>query len=187
MIREAFTTHIMVTLCIWRKMNQNMMPLNLIMSIHIPRKMPSDLKRGPWVVRFDTEVQNLKSNVHDISIVTARLKNASLKTDILPVIASNLLFYPLPDDIELLITTINTLRPRQNGRYFPDDIFKRIFLNANVWISIKISLKFVPKGPINNIPALVHIMAWRRPGDKPLCNQWCLVYWCIYTSLGLNE
>ena len=30
------------------------------------------------------------------------------------------------------------------------------------------TLKFVPKGPINNIPALVQIMAWRRPGDKPL-------------------
>ena len=33
---------------------------------------------------------------------------------------------------------------------------------------IKISMKFVPKGPISNIPALVQIMAWRRPGDKPL-------------------
>ena len=33
---------------------------------------------------------------------------------------------------------------------------------------IKISLKFVPMGPINNIPALVQIMAWRLPGDKPL-------------------
>ena len=63
---------------------------------------------------------------------------------------------------------VNSLRPRQNGRYFPDDIFKCIFLNENVWITIKISLKFVPKGPINNIPALVQIMAWRRPGDKPL-------------------
>ena len=60
------------------------------------------------------------------------------------------------------------MRPRQNGRHFPDDIFKRIFLNENVWISLKISLKFVPKGPINNIPALVQIMAWRQPGDKPL-------------------
>ena len=29
-------------------------------------------------------------------------------------------------------------------------------------------LKFVPRGPINNIPALVQIMAWRQPGDKPL-------------------
>ena len=65
-------------------------------------------------------------------------------------------------------TAFNSLRPRPNRRYFADDIFKRIFLNENVWISIKISLKFVPKGPINNIPALVQIMAWRRSGDKPL-------------------
>ena len=62
----------------------------------------------------------------------------------------------------------NTLRPRQNGRHFPDDIFKCIFLNENGRISIKFSLKFVPKVPINNIPALVQIMAWCRPGDKPL-------------------
>ena len=63
---------------------------------------------------------------------------------------------------------INTFRPRQDGRYFTDDVLKCIFLNENVWISLKIPMKFVPKGPINNIPALVPIMAWRRPGDKPL-------------------
>ena len=40
--------------------------------------------------------------------------------------------------------------------------------NENVWIAITISLKFVSKGLINNIPALVQIMAWRRSGDKPL-------------------
>ena len=62
---------------------------------------------------------------------------------------------------------LNTLRPRQNGRHFPDNIFKLIYLNESIWISIEISLKFVPKGPVNNIPALVQIMAWRRPGDKP--------------------
>ena len=62
---------------------------------------------------------------------------------------------------------VNTLRPRQDSRHFPDDIFKCILVNENVWISIKISLKFVPKGPINKIPALVPIMAWRRQGDKP--------------------
>ena len=67
-----------------------------------------------------------------------------------------------------IVSCLNTLRPRQNGRHFADDIFKCIFLNENVWIPIKISLKFVPKGPINDIPALVQIMAWRRPGDKPL-------------------
>ena len=62
----------------------------------------------------------------------------------------------------------NTSRLRPNGRHFTDDIFKCIFLNENIWISINISLNFVPKGQINNIPALVPIMAWRRPGDKPL-------------------
>ena len=62
----------------------------------------------------------------------------------------------------------NTLRLRQNGRQFPDDIFKCIFMNGNVWSSIKISLKFVPDGPINNIPALVKMTAWCRTGDKPL-------------------
>ena len=46
--------------------------------------------------------------------------------------------------------------------------FKRIFMNENFIISIKTSVKFVLKGPINNIPAMVHLMAWRRPGDKPL-------------------
>ena len=56
--------------------------------------------------------------------------------------------------------TFNTLRPRQNGRLFADDIFKCIFFNEIIWISITISLKFVSKGPINNIPALVQISSW---------------------------
>ena len=60
------------------------------------------------------------------------------------------------------------MRPRQDGRHFADDILKCIFLNENARIWLKISLKFVPKVRINNITALVQIMAWRRPGDKPL-------------------
>ena len=67
-----------------------------------------------------------------------------------------------------LDSIVNTLRPIQNGRHFADDTFKCIFLNENVCIPIPIWLKFVPKGPINNIPALVQIMAWRQSGDKPL-------------------
>ena len=63
---------------------------------------------------------------------------------------------------------INTLRPRQNDRRFPEYITKYMFLNENVWISLKISHKFIPKIRITNIPAVVQIMAWRRPGDKPL-------------------
>ena len=63
---------------------------------------------------------------------------------------------------------VSTLRPRQNGRHFTDDTFKRIFLNEKVRILIKTSMKFVPKGPIKITAALVQRMAWRRPGDKPL-------------------
>ena len=73
------------------------------------------------------------------------------------------------------IAFINTLRPRQTCRYF-------WFLSLR-----KISLKFVPKVRINNIPALDQIMAWRRPGDKPLSEPMIVRYWCIYASLGLNE
>ena len=45
---------------------------------------------------------------------------------------------------------------------------KCIFFNENVYISIDISLRFVPQCQIYNIPALVQIMAWRLPDDKPL-------------------
>ena len=86
--------------------------------------------------------------------------------------------------------SLNTLRPRQNGRHFADDIFKCIFFNENVWIPIKISLKFVPKGPINNIPSLVQIMAWRRPGDKPLSEPMMvslLTHICVTRPQWVNE
>ena len=88
------------------------------------------------------------------------------------------------------IDGVNTLRPRQNGRHFADDTFKRIFLNENVGISIKISLKFVHKGPINNIPALVQIMAWRRPGDKPLSESMMvslLTHICVARPQWVNS
>ena len=69
-----------------------------------------------------------------------------------------------------LIGVFNTLRPRDNGRHFADNIFKRIFFNENVWISIKVPLKFVPKGLINNIPALVQITAPFR---------WQVIIWML--------
>ena len=54
---------------------------------------------------------------------------------------------------------LNILKPRRHvGLDFVDE---------NIWISIKISLKVVHWGPMNNIP-LVQIMTWRRPRDKPL-------------------
>ena len=85
--------------------------------------------------------------------------------------------------------TFNTLRPRQNDCRFADDIFKCIVLNENVWISIKISLKFVPYGSISYIPALVQIMAWRRPGDKPLFESMMVslpTYICVTRPQWVN-
>ena len=81
-----------------------------------------------------------------------------------------LLYIDIPPDLysTIMYHSINTLRPRQNRCHFADDIFTCIFLNETVLIPIKISLKIVPQGPINNIPALVQIMAWCRSGDKPL-------------------
>ena len=85
---------------------------------------------------------------------------------------------------------LNSFRPRQNGRLFADDTFKRIFLNENIRISIKNSLKFVPKGLINNIPALVLIMAWRRPGYKPLSEPMLvrsLMHICVTRPQWVNS
>ena len=65
-----------------------------------------------------------------------------------------------------LLTHISITRPRQ--------------------MSLKISLKFVPKVPINNIPALVQIMAaWRRPGDKSISET--MMVCLLIGSLGFNE
>ena len=79
------------------------------------------------------------------------------------------------------LVLINTFRLRQNGCRFTDDTLKCIFLSENVIISIEISLKYVSKGLINNIPELVQIMAWRRPGDKPLSQPMVklLMHLCI--------
>ena len=58
------------------------------------------------------------------------------------------------------IQILNTLRLRRNVRLFRDGLFKCIFLNENVGLSIEISLKFVPEGSVNNISPFIHIMAW---------------------------
>ena len=62
-----------------------------------------------------------------------------------------------------------------------DNIFKRIFLNENVRISIQISLKFVPNGTIDNKSALVQVMAWRLLGAKPLPEAMMIQFTNAYT------
>ena len=67
-----------------------------------------------------------------------------------------------------MIVLFTLRRPRQNCYHIADDIFKCNFLKENLWLFIAISLEIVPRGTVDNIPVLVQIMAWRRPGDKPL-------------------
>ena len=102
-------------------------------------------------------------------------------------ISNNDIYYVDLDEFGPHVLRVNTLRLKQNGCHFPN-IFKWIFLNENVWVSINMSLKFVPKGPVSNIPALVQIIAWCWLGDRPLSEPMMVsLMMRVYTSLGLNE
>ena len=70
--------------------------------------------------------------------------------------------------VGMICQVLNSSLPEQNDCHFEDNIFKCIFMNGKVCLWIQISLKFVPKGPIDNKSMLVQVMAWRRGGDKPL-------------------
>ena len=67
-----------------------------------------------------------------------------------------------------LLLLLTNLPLEKMAAILADDTFNYIFLNEKFFILIKISLKFVPKGPIDNNPAWVQVMAWRRIDDKPL-------------------
>ena len=91
---------------------------------------------------------------------------------------------------ELGLIILTHLRPRQNVRHFTDDVFKCIFLNENVWIPIKFSRKFVPRCRINNISALVQIIARQHPGDKPLSEPMMvklMMHICITRPQWVNK
>ena len=60
-----------------------------------------------------------------------------------------------------------------------DDIFKSIF-NESVWISMTISLKYIPKGPIDYKSALVQVVAWHQTGEKPLLESMLTQYTDAY-------
>ena len=69
------------------------------------------------------------------------------------VISQKLHIIQVDFDSFLPNSMLTHLRPRQNSCHFPDDIFKWIFLNEKLWILIKMSLKFIPRDLVNNIPA----------------------------------
>ena len=79
---------------------------------------------------------------------------------------------------------INTPEAKTKWQPFRRRPFKCIFLNENIWILINISQKFVPKRRINNISALVQIMAWCRLGNKPLSDPMMV---SLLTHNGLWE
>ena len=81
--------------------------------------------------------------------------------------ASNCQLTNISTICDIPVSRINSSPHVQNSRRFADDISERIFMNENVWIWIKISLKVVPMGLIDNKWALVRVMAWRWSGDKP--------------------
>ena len=80
----------------------------------------------------------------------------------------NIYIYILNPHVDRVVDVNTLIVTETNGRHFAADIFKHIFLSENVWISINISLKIIPGDPINNMPALVQIMAWHQKGDEPL-------------------
>ena len=63
---------------------------------------------------------------------------------------------------------INTLRPKQNGRHFADDIVMFISMNENFWILNKISLTYVPYGAIDNMAALTNLTNAGAPSGLSL-------------------
>ena len=99
---------------------------------------------------------------------------------------SYLLYWEKHSDFFFIICqAVSTLRPRQNDCHFADNVFKRIFLNENIWIVIKISPKFVRKGPINDTnhylnqwwsSLLMHICVtrpqWVKNFNNCLTNTW---------------
>ena len=143
-------------------------PFNIGWKAELTGSLMNADKINDWI-SFTTHKRNcvsVKQDIvdDDIMMRNTRLSNVSLYfgnhasqsfPSVLVVLGAAL----LPRQHQATEICVNTLRPRQNGRRFPDDIFNWIFLNEIIWILIKISSKFVFMGPINNIQALVQIMA----------------------------
>ena len=68
--------------------------------------------------------------------------------------------------------------PGQKGRHIADDIFKRIFVNGNIRITIQFLPKCVPKGPIDKRSALVQVLACHSFESPSIVDpQWKILYW----------
>ena len=103
---------------------------------------------------------------------------------------SHTIDYKLRHILSKLIWLLTHWGRDQNDCHFANKNFKCIFLNENIWILIKISLKVVASSPIDNKPALVQIMAWHRPGDMPLSEPMLvssLTHICVTQPQWVND
>ena len=77
---------------------------------------------------------------------------------------------------------------RDNVAAISQTTFSNAFFNENIWISLKILLKFAR---INNISALVQIMAWCRSIDKlllsPMMNDCQFIDSCMRHSASMGQ
>ena len=102
--------------------------------------------------------RKLHLNDVDSMVFAARYKVCLISIHVLT-------FSSLLHNCRVCVCLINSSSPEQSGRRFTNDIFNCIW---KVSYLIRISLNCVPKDPIDNNPALVEKMAWRRIGDKSL-------------------
>ena len=93
-----------------------------------------------------------------------------------------------PSPEVLMPWCFKTMRLRQNGWHFADNISKFIFLHETYYILNIISMKFVSKSPLNNNWVLVEITAWYWTNNKPWSEP--MMSWTNDTYLhqhSLNE
>ena len=88
---------------------------------------------------------------------------------------------------DIFIYWINTLRPKQNRRHFPDDISKCIFLNENIWIWLRSHWSLFPRVQLTIFQHWFRSWLGTDQAISHYLKQWWLVYWRIYASLGFSE
>ena len=118
----------------------------------------------PWVVVYKICTRKIWS--HASLLIIIRIVCPELFTMTANLLPTDVL--PRTIQIPWGPITLNHLPLDEMAAILADDNFKCIFLYENYRIPIRISLKFVSRSPIDNKPALVQVMAWRRTGDKPL-------------------
>ena len=120
---------------------------NVLKIKHLKHKLMAQCKRHNsfivnWKISFEISLKFVSS--YNVQLVSTGFNKSLTLTRWEAIIWTDDSFYTYITGPQ----GVNTLWPSQNGCHFTDDTFKRIFLNENDRISIKISLKFVPKAPI---------------------------------------